>query len=84
MGCVCTPAHSMSAESYPSKLAHSAASLKSAFVRISTKDMSAFLDRFTAFYTRYYRSPTGRESQLFLLGHLQEVSILGAGNAALS
>lgn len=61
------------AEIYPKKLEHSASDLKALFSHISIKNMSAFLDKFTSFYTRYYRSPTGRESQLFLLNHVKEV-----------
>jgi leucyl aminopeptidase len=36
--------------------------------------MTTFLTKFSSFHTRYYQSQTGRESQLWLLGHLKEVS----------
>lgn len=35
--------------------------------------MRSFLTKFSSFHTRYFRSQTGRESQLFLLDHLKTV-----------
>ncbi|ORY47192.1 hypothetical protein BCR35DRAFT_310950 [Leucosporidium creatinivorum] len=58
---------------YPTNFKHSASSLNSTFNHISIPKMQDFLSKFTAFYTRYYRSPSGKESQKFLLGHLNEI-----------
>jgi len=37
---------------------------------------AAFLAEFTGFFNRYYRSPTGKESQQWLLEYLKKVSPL--------
>ncbi|KAG8955714.1 Leucine aminopeptidase 1 [Tulasnella sp. 424] len=41
---------------------------------LSTKGPKENLQKFTSFRTRYYRSDTGRESQLWLLSKIQEVT----------
>lgn len=58
---------------YPSHLAHNASSLSPLFESISLPSIKDFLKTFTGFRTRYYRSQTGRDSQLFLLNHLKEL-----------
>jgi bacterial leucyl aminopeptidase len=58
---------------YPTKFSHSASSLNSTFAHLSIDEMKTFLGQFSGFYTRYYRSPQGKESQQFLLKHLTEV-----------
>ncbi|GAA5915255.1 hypothetical protein JCM5296_003043 [Sporobolomyces johnsonii] len=57
---------------YPSTLTHNASTLAPLFDTISVPSIKSFLAKFTAFYNRYYRSKTGRESQLFLLEHLKQ------------
>ncbi|SCV69455.1 BQ2448_2475 [Microbotryum intermedium] len=59
--------------SYPTKLSHTNEELQPLFRRIDISTMKTFLTRFSGFYTRYYRSSTGRESQQFLLGYLKDV-----------
>ncbi|GAA5939324.1 uncharacterized protein JCM15063_004487 [Sporobolomyces koalae] len=58
---------------YPSHLAHNATTVAPYFGTISLPRMTQFLTDFTRFKTRYYRSSTGRESQLFLLNHLKHL-----------
>jgi len=67
------PPVSFSSPSYPSHLSHNLSSLSPLFKQISIPSMKSFLSSFTSFRTRYYRSQTGRESQLFLLNHLKEL-----------
>jgi leucyl aminopeptidase len=43
------------------------------FKSISLDTMKAFLTKFTSFHTRYYRSQSGRDSQVYLLEHLKEL-----------
>lgn len=40
---------------------------------LSTDGPRANLEKFTSFRTRYYRSQTGRDSQLWLMGKIQEI-----------
>ncbi|GAA5950583.1 hypothetical protein JCM3765_000539 [Sporobolomyces pararoseus] len=61
------------AVSYPSKLVHNSSSLSPLFESISLQTIKEFLTKFTSFRTRYYRSQSGRDSQLFLLDHLKEL-----------
>ncbi|GAA5853303.1 hypothetical protein JCM8547_000278 [Rhodosporidiobolus lusitaniae] len=58
---------------YPSKLKHTAKDLDKLFKHISIDDMKTFITKFSSFFTRYYRSETGRESQQWLLSHLQSL-----------
>ncbi|KAG8902256.1 Leucine aminopeptidase 1 [Tulasnella sp. 408] len=48
---------------------------------LSTKGPKENLQKFTSFRTRYYRSDTGRESQLWLLSKIQEVTAKNASPA---
>jgi len=48
--------------------------VKSVIKHLSTDGPKANLEKFTSFRTRYYRSDTGRESQLWLLGKIQEIT----------
>ncbi|KAF8326535.1 uncharacterized protein EI90DRAFT_3228136 [Cantharellus anzutake] len=48
--------------------------IKSTIKLLSTKGPRANLRKFTSFRTRYYRSLTGRESQLWLLSKINEVT----------
>lgn len=57
----------------PPQLLYTSAGLSPIFDLIDTKYMKAFLTKFSAYRTRYYRSATGRESQLFLLSTLEAV-----------
>lgn len=47
--------------------------VKPLFANISEEGVNAFLRKFTAFHTRYYRSETGSESSRFLLAELQAI-----------
>ncbi|GAA6061379.1 hypothetical protein JCM10212_005833 [Sporobolomyces blumeae] len=58
---------------YPTSLSHNSTSLAPLFATVSTESMRAFLSTFTDFYTRYYRSQTGRDSQRFLVDHLEQL-----------
>lgn len=60
-------------ERYPKHLAHSSSALEASFAHIDVGAMRTFLTKFSSFKTRYFRSQTGRESQLFLLDHLKTV-----------
>lgn len=75
---------SLSSPSYPSHLSHNLTSLSPLFKSISIPSMKSFLSSFTSFRTRYYRSQTGRESQLFLLNHLKELHATLNPNAKVS
>jgi leucyl aminopeptidase len=48
--------------------------VKDMIEKIDTENMKAFLRRFTAFHTRYYKSETGSESSRFLLAELQAIA----------
>ncbi|KAL1412739.1 hypothetical protein Q8F55_000486 [Vanrija albida] len=48
--------------------------VKELFKSLSVEHMKTFLKKFSGFKTRYYRSDTGRESELFLLGTLKEIA----------
>ncbi|GJN90747.1 hypothetical protein Rhopal_003761-T1 [Rhodotorula paludigena] len=61
-------------EAFPAKLTYQTAQLQPLFDRLSQKDMSKFLESFTAFRTRHYRSDTGKQSQQFLLGQVRQVA----------
>lgn len=62
------------AESFPSKLSYNTKALQSLFDDLSTSEMRRFLQSFTGFRTRYYRSDTGKQSQQFLLGQIKQVA----------
>lgn len=59
---------------FPSKLNYKATFLEPLFNQIDVAAMKAFLIKFSGFRTRYYRSSTGRESQLFLLNTLKDIA----------
>ncbi|WFD29444.1 bacterial leucyl aminopeptidase [Malassezia sp. CBS 17886] len=56
--------------------------LRRAFAHVDKKGPRADLDVFTAFYTRYYRSETGRASQRWLLGRAEALAGALRGNAS--
>jgi len=58
---------------YPSRLTNNSTSLSPLFKSISLDTMKAFLTKFTSFHTRYYRSQSGGDSQVYLLEHLKEL-----------
>nr|AGJ83951.1 aminopeptidase [Glaciozyma antarctica] len=58
-------------ERYPKHLAYDTSTLNTSFAHIDVGAMRTFLTKFSSFKTRYFRSETGRESQLFLLDHLK-------------
>jgi leucyl aminopeptidase len=57
----------------PESLSFNRTDLKSVFAELSAERMKSTLRDFTSFRTRHYRSATGRESQLFLLGLINEI-----------
>ena len=59
---------------FPKSLSHSAKALSHVFAKLDTKRMHTFLESFTGFRTRYYRSDTGKQSQQFLLGQVRQVA----------
>ncbi|GAA5833681.1 hypothetical protein JCM9279_001597 [Rhodotorula babjevae] len=59
---------------FPKSLSHSAKALSHVFAKLDTKRMHKFLESFTGFRTRYYRSDTGKQSQQFLLGQVRQVA----------
>ncbi|PRQ74512.1 hypothetical protein AAT19DRAFT_14865 [Rhodotorula toruloides] len=61
-------------QSFPSKLSYNTKALQSLFDDLSTSEMRRFLQSFTGFRTRYYRSDTGKQSQQFLLGQIKQVA----------
>ncbi|GAA6022769.1 hypothetical protein JCM11491_005574 [Sporobolomyces phaffii] len=65
------PLAASSSSSYPARLAHNSTALAPLFSSIDLGSIRTFLDKFTAFHSRYYRSQSGRDSQLFLLEHLR-------------
>ncbi|KAI9024074.1 hypothetical protein DFJ74DRAFT_64764 [Hyaloraphidium curvatum] len=48
--------------------------VKGLISKISTSGMKEFLKTFTAFNTRFYKSPTGEQSAKYLLQNLQEIA----------
>ncbi|SCV72100.1 BQ2448_4794 [Microbotryum intermedium] len=58
---------------FPTKLSYTLKQAQPLFDAISLSRMKTFLTKFSGFHTRYYRSSTGRESQLFLLNHIKEI-----------
>ncbi|KAJ8086418.1 hypothetical protein PM082_005241 [Marasmius tenuissimus] len=58
--------------SFPSP--HATEKVKPVLKTLSTKGPKAHLEKFTSFRTRYYRSDTGRQSQLWLLSQIQEIT----------
>jgi leucyl aminopeptidase len=48
--------------------------VKSVISTLSTDGPRKNLEKFTSFRTRYYRSSTGRDSQLWLLGQIQDLT----------
>lgn len=59
---------------FPKSLSHSAKALSHVFAKLDTRRMHKFLESFTGFRTRYYRSDTGKQSQQFLLGQVRQVA----------
>lgn len=59
---------------FPKSLSHSVKALSHVFAKLDTKRMHTFLESFTGFRTRYYRSDTGKQSQQFLLGQVRQVA----------
>jgi bacterial leucyl aminopeptidase len=57
----------------PDALAFNRTDLESAFAELSIARVKSTLQEFTSFRTRHYRSSTGRESQLFLLGLINDI-----------
>lgn len=55
--------------------------VKAVISKISTKGMIENLKKFTSFRTRYYRSETGRQSQLWLLSKINEITSQFASKA---
>lgn len=64
-------------EAFPTKLSYSTSLLEPLFAHVCVTRMKVFLAQFSKFYTRYYRSSTGKESQAFLLAHIREVRLCG-------
>jgi leucyl aminopeptidase len=63
-----------SSSTFPDKIKYGKKALQKRFYEhIDTGKMKAFLEKFSGFRTRYYRSSTGRESQLWLLGKVTEL-----------
>jgi leucyl aminopeptidase len=62
------PLHISSEAEFPSKLSYEKKLKGTIFDEISEKGPRENLKKFTSFRTRYYRSATGRESQLWLMG----------------
>jgi len=48
--------------------------VKSVIKTLSTEGPKKNLKKFTSFFTRYYKSETGRQSQLWLLSRIQEIT----------
>lgn len=61
---------------FPAKVQYEVAEFKRLYSHIDTSEMKAFLTQFTSFRTRYYRSPTGKQSQAFLLSTIRSVRSL--------
>ncbi|WFC98206.1 bacterial leucyl aminopeptidase [Malassezia yamatoensis] len=59
--------------SYP-KTVQYAKEVRKTFQYVSEKGPRADLKKFTSFYTRYYKSTTGRESQKWLLDQIKELA----------
>lgn len=70
---------SISKDSFPTKLSYSLKNLSPLYDTIDVKQMKDFLISFSTFFTRYYRSATGRESQLYLLNYLQDIAATNKG-----
>ncbi|RPD54038.1 peptidase, partial [Lentinus tigrinus ALCF2SS1-6] len=58
--------------SYPAP-SHNA-SVRAVIDTLDPRNLRATLDTFTRFRTRYYRSETGKRSQVWLLGHITEIA----------
>ncbi|UZJ51038.1 hypothetical protein CBS101457_000358 [Exobasidium rhododendri] len=65
---------SQSDAGFPSKLSHKSKLKSTVFPEISEKGPRSNLEKFTSYRTRYYRSQTGRESQLWLMGKAKELA----------
>lgn len=61
-------------QSFPANVTYSANKLQSLFDHLSQSRAKEFLTKFSSYYTRYYRSPTGASSQKFLLQCLTEIA----------
>jgi leucyl aminopeptidase len=69
------PLHISSKEAtFPSKLSHQKVLNSTVFPEISEKGPRSNLEKFTSFRTRYYRSSTGRDSQLWLMGMAKAIA----------
>lgn len=67
------PLQAASATDFPSKLSYQKKLTGTVFDEISDKGPRSNLEKFTSFRTRYYKSATGRESQLWLMGKAKEI-----------
>lgn len=74
LGPVPVQARLSSKPSFPSSLSFQKKLNGTVFGEISEKGPRANLEKFTSFRTRYYRSETGRQSQLWLLAKAEEVA----------
>lgn len=74
-GLVYTMAPAAVSDRYPTSFKHSKKELESSIYKhINIEETKKFLRDFTGFYTRYYRSPTGKQSQQMLQRTLEDVS----------
>lgn len=62
------------ARSWPSKLSHGSFLTSKVFANISDAGPRSTLDTFTSFKNRYYRSQTGRGSQLWLFNKIKKMT----------
>jgi leucyl aminopeptidase len=69
---------------YPDKFRHSKKELESSIYKhVDMAETKKFLQEFTGFYTRYYHSPTGKQSQQMLQRTLENVSCSARQDRAL-
>jgi len=61
-------------EPFPSKPQYTVKDLQPLFDHLSVSRAKEFLTKFSSYYTRYYRSPTGKQSQQFLLDGLTKLA----------
>ena len=65
---------SKDSSSFPEKIKYGKKELQKRYYdHIDTGKMKVFLEKFSSFRTRYYRSSTGRESQQWLLGKVTDL-----------
>lgn len=67
------PLQATGTTNFPSKLSYKKKLTGTVFKEISDKGPRSNLAKFTSFRTRYYKSSTGRESQLWLMGKAKEI-----------